>query len=303
MANNGGLEEMTHRFKDKVAVVTGSGQGIGRAIALALTKEGARIVTNNRQPSTPGGDAQTTAEQIQNMGGSAVPFFGDVSNFETAHKLIQTAVDEFGRLDILVNNAGTGNLLPNIWNMSEEDWDVCVDSHLKGTFNCTRHAATIMKERNWGRIINTSSVSWLGVPADCNYASAKAGIVGLTWAVAVEMGKYGVTCNAFTPAAATRGNTSDEIKGNLKKAYEAGALTRERYEEMLNPPDPETIGPLIVYLCTDEASYINGQIFDIDGGSIAIYSKPFKKRAIFKEECLWTVEELIRLVPKVLLER
>ena len=111
---------MSYKLSNKVAVVTGSGQGIGRAVALALAGEGVKIVTNNRCPGTPGGDAKTTAEQIQNMGGNAVPFFGDVSDFETTRNLIQSAVDAFGRLDILVNNAGTGNLLPNIWNMTEE---------------------------------------------------------------------------------------------------------------------------------------------------------------------------------------
>ena len=153
---------MGDRLKDRVAIVTGSGQGIGRAIAVALAEEGAMVVTNNRRPDTPGGDAETTAKQITDMGGQAVPFFGSVSDFELAGKLIQAAVDKFGRLDILVNNAGTDR--PHmVWNMTEEEWDICVDSFLKGTFNCTRFACGVMREQKWGRIMNTTSTAWLAL--------------------------------------------------------------------------------------------------------------------------------------------
>jgi 3-oxoacyl-[acyl-carrier protein] reductase len=292
---------MSTRLKARVAIVTGSGQGIGRAIAVALAKEGAKIVTNNRRPDTSGGDAATTARQITDMGGQAIPFFGSVSDFEVAGKLVQAAVDKFGRLDILVNNAGTDR--PHmVWNMTEEEWDICVDSFLKGTFNCTRFACGVMREQKWGRIMNTTSTAWLGTVGHCNYGAAKAGIVGLTRAVAREMGRYGVTCNAYAPTAATRFTVSEEIVAGFKKRHEAGLVTRERYEELTNPPSPETVTPFIVYLCTDEAADINGQVFDVTGGNIAIYSEPVKKKDINKEEGLWTVEELIELVPKVLLE-
>jgi len=292
---------VSNRLKDRVAIVTGSGQGIGRAIAIALAKEGAKIVTNNRRPDTSGGDAETTARQITDMGGQAIPFFGSVSDFEVAGKLVQAAVDKFGRLDILVNNAGTDR--PHmVWNMTEEEWDICVDSFLKGTFNCTRFACGVMREQKWGRIMNTTSTAWLGTVGHCNYGAAKAGIVGLTRAVAREMGRYGVTCNAYAPTAATRFTVSEEIVAGFKKRYEAGLVTRERYEELTNPPSPETVTPFIVYLCTGEAADINGQVFDVTGGNIAIYSEPVKKKDINKEEGLWTVEELVELVPKVLLE-
>jgi len=292
---------MGDRLKGRVAIVTGSGQGIGRAIAVALAEEGAMVVTNNRRPDTPGGDAETTAKQITDMGGQAVPFFGSVSDFELAGKLIQAAVDKFGRLDILVNNAGTDR--PHmVWNMTEEEWDICVDSFLKGTFNCTRFACGVMREQKWGRIMNTTSTAWLGTVGHCNYGAAKAGIVGLTRAVAREMGRYGVTCNAYAPTAATRFTVSEEIVAGFKKRYEAGLVTKERYEELTNPPSPETVTPFIVYLCTDEAADINGQVFDVTGGNIAIYSEPVKKKTISKEEGLWAVEELVELVPKVLLE-
>jgi len=292
---------MGDRLKDKVAVVTGSGQGIGKAVAVGLAMEGARVVTNNRRPGTSGGDAETVAKEITEAGGQVVPFFGSISEFEGAQKLIQTAVDDFGRIDILVNNAGAD--APRVvWNMTEEDWDRCLDSFLKGSFNCTRFACGIMREQRWGRIINTTSTAWLGTVGHCNYGAAKAGLVGLTRAVAREMGKYGVTCNAYAPTAATRFTISDDIVAGFKKRYEAGLMTKERYEELTKPPKPETVNPFIVYLCTDEAAGINGQVFDVTGGNIAIYSEPVKLKSIQKEKGLWTVEELIKQVPEVLLE-
>jgi 3-oxoacyl-[acyl-carrier protein] reductase len=292
---------MGDRLKDKVAIVTGSGQGIGRAIAIALAKEGAKLVTNNRSKGAQGGDAETTAKQIIDMGGQAVPFFGDVSNFEVAGKAIQTAVDKLGRLDILVNNAGTDR--PHmVWNMTEEEWDISSDSYLKGTFNCIRFACGVMREQKWGRIINTTSTAWLGTVGHCNYGAAKAGIVGLTRAIAREMGRYGVTCNAYAPTASTRFSASEEIQAGFKKRYEAGLMTKERFEELTNLPDPETLTPFLVYLCTNEAADINGQVFDVTGGNIAIYSEPVRKKSIDKKEGLWTIEELIEQVPKVLLE-
>jgi len=273
---------MGNRLKGRVAIVTGSGQGIGKAVAIALAKEGAKVVTRD-------------------LGGQAVPFFGSVSEFDGAQKLVQAALDSFGRVDILVNNAGA-DAPKMVWNMSEEDWDRCVDSFLKGSFNCIRHVAGLMREQKWGRIINTTSTAWLGTVGHCNYGAAKAGIVGLTRAVAREMGRYGVTCNAYAPTAGTRFTLSEDIVAGFRKRYEAGLMTKERYEELTNPPPPETVAPFVVYLCTDEAADINGQVFDVTGGNIAIYSEPVKIRSINKDAGLWTVEELIEQVPKVLLE-
>jgi 3-oxoacyl-[acyl-carrier protein] reductase len=284
-----------------VAIVTGSSQGIGKAIAIALAKEGAKVVTNNRRAGAEGGDAETVAKEIKGMGGEAVPFYGSVSEFEVAEKIVKTAVDSFGRIDIVVNNAGA-DAPRMVWNMSEEEWDRSVDSFLKGSFNCIRFASGPMREQKWGRIINTTSTAWLGTVGHCNYGAAKAGLVGLTRAVAREVGRYGVTCNAYAPTAATRFTLSDEIVAGFKKRYEAGLMTKERFEELTNPPKPETVGPFIVYLCTNEAADINGQVFDVTGGDIAIYSEPVKKKTITKKQGLWTVEELIEQVPKVLLE-
>jgi 3-oxoacyl-[acyl-carrier protein] reductase len=292
---------MGQRLKDRVAIVTGSSQGIGKAISIALAEEGAKVVTNNRRPGAEGGDAETVAREIKGMGGEAVPFYGSVSEFDVAEKIVKTAVDSFGRIDIVVNNAGA-DAPRMVWNMSEEEWDRSVDSFLKGSFNCIRFASGPMREQKWGRIINTTSTAWLGTVGHCNYGAAKAGLVGLTRAVAREVGRYGVTCNAYAPTAATRFTLSDDIVAGFKKRYEAGLMTKERFEELTNPPKPETVGPFIVYLCSQEAADINGQVFDVTGGDIAIYSEPVKKKTITKKKGLWTVEELIEQVPKVLLE-
>ncbi|MFC1593071.1 SDR family NAD(P)-dependent oxidoreductase [Candidatus Omnitrophota bacterium] len=288
-------------LKDKVAIVTGSGQGLGKAIAIALAKEGAKIVTNNRRPGSSGGDAETVAKEIIEMGGQAVPFFGDVSNFGEAEQMIQTAADKFGRLDILVNNAGADSARM-VWNMTEEEWDKVIASYLKSSFNCIKFAARLMREQRSGRIINTTSVAWLGQPGHANYCAAKAGIVGLTRACAQELGRYGVTCNAYAPTAATRFTLSEETVAGFKKRYESGLITKERFDILMNLPSPDTVCPFIIYLCSDAGANVNGQVFDTTGGEISHYSNPIKEKVIHKDEGLWTVEELTEQVPKVLLE-
>lgn len=288
------------RLRDKVAVITGSGKGIGRDIAIAMAKEGAKVVTNNRRPDTHG-DAETTSREIINMGGQAVPFFGDISDFETARKLIQTAIDNFGRLDILVNNAGGTDEHYMPWDMTEEAWDSTMRTHLKGYFNCIRNACGLMRDQRWGRIINTTSRAWLGTVKWCNYGAAKAGIVGLTRAVAKDIGRYGVTCNAYAPRAATGRSGPVEV-ARFKRSYEAGLTSKRMYESFLNLAGPDAMAPLVVYLATDGAANINGQVFGVMGGEICIFSEPVEKKVIIKEEGLWTVEELIDLVPKELLE-
>ena len=210
----------------KVAVVTGSGQGIGKAIALGLAQEGAKIVTNNRKKGSTGyaiindeavntysdehkqylkeqvamfsGDAETVAEEIKAKGGEAVPFFGDVTEFDIAGKLIQTAVDSFGKIDILVNVAGAFSFA-SCWEMSEATWDHVCTSKPKGYFNTIRHAAPHMMKRQWGRVINTSALAFTGMINHCNYSAANAGVIGLTKGVAKELYQYGITCNAYTP--------------------------------------------------------------------------------------------------------
>ena len=292
---------MGNILKDKVAVISGSGQGIGKAIAMALAKEGAKVVTNNRWPGTPAGDAETTASEIVNMGGKAVAFFGDVSRFRVARDFIKTAVDNFGRLDILINNAG---IIARdwVWNITEKAWDRCVDSSLKSSFNCIRHSSNIMREQRWGRIINTTSLNWTGTQGGSDYCAAKAGIIALTKCVALEMSSYSVTCNAYAPVAATRMSLSDEALSWNKMRHKTGVHDEDTTKIFLNPPRPEVVTPLLVYLCTDEAASVNGQVFVIRESHITTYSMPEEINPIDKKKGLWTVEELRELIPKMVLK-
>jgi NAD(P)-dependent dehydrogenase (short-subunit alcohol dehydrogenase family) len=292
--------KMSNWLTNRVAIITGSGRGIGRAIAIAMAREGAEVVTNDLDC----GFAEAAAKEITDAGGKAIPFLGDISEFEVARKLVRTAVENFGRLDILVNNAGPPGAKKQIWDMTEEGWDNIMASHLKGSFNCIRHACVIMKEQNWGRIINTSSSARLGTQGNCEYSTAKAGILGLTRSVALDLGSYGITCNAYAPAAATRMNTrgSEEHRSRMTREYETGAITKKYYERQMMPrPLPEATPPFIVYLCTDEAANINGQLFFIWGQQEIHIFKEEAKKSIVKEG-FWSVEELVEMVPKVLLQ-
>ncbi len=292
---------MGDKLKDKVAVITGSGTGIGKAVAIAMAQEGAKVVTNNRKPGSEGGDAEITARQIQDMGGEAVPFFGDVGDFETARKLIQTAMDSFGRIDILVNNAGISRRTP-IWETTEQEFDDVIRIHVKGTFNCIKHACGIMMEQKWGRILNTSSLVWLRNANYGSYAMAKAGIFGFTRTIALDLKEYGITCNAIAPIAKSRMMGDAESIASFTKIYEAGLITKSYFELATNPPHPETVPPLLLYLCTDEASSITGHLFRIVGGHIALCWLPVDRTYIDKAEGLWTVAELAEKVPEVLFE-
>ena len=289
------------KLKGKVAIITGSGSGIGKAEATAMAQEGAKVVTNNRKPGSEGGDAEITARQIKDMGGEAVPFFGDVGDFETARELIQTAVDNFGKIDILVNNAGTLPRTP-IWETTEQEFDDAIRIHVRGTFNCIKHACVIMMEQKWGRIINTSSLVWLRQASHGSYAMAKAGMMGFTRTIAMDLKEYGITCNAIAPVARSRIVGDAKSIARFTQLYEAGLITKHHYELATNPPHPETVPPLLLYLCTDEAADITGHLFRIVGGHVAHCCLPLDRTYIDKAEGLWTIAELAEKVPGVLLK-
>src|SRR5205823_2002873 len=201
------------RLDGRVAIVTGAGRGIGRSVARLLASEGASVVVNDLGAAVDGpphdsGTAHDVVAEIAEAGGKAVANGADISVFAAAESLVQTAIEEFGRLDILVNVAG---ILRDrmVFNMTEQEWDDVIRVHMKGTFNTTRFASahwrSLRDETAQHRIINFTSVSGLhGAPGQPNYAAAKMGIVGLTWSCANALGKYGVTANAISPGAQTR---------------------------------------------------------------------------------------------------
>jgi len=318
---------MGDTLRGKVAVVTGSGQGIGRAIAIGLAMEGAKVMTNNRQKGSTGnaivkqaqvdalghdkkewfekgtheisGDAETTAQAIKDMGGDAVPFFGDIADFDVAAQMIKSTIDAFGRIDVLVNVAGTFGFSP-VWEISEALWDRVTSTKPKGYFNAIRHAVPHMMKQKWGRIMNCTSRAFLGdVLKHAEYCAANAGVVGLTYAVAKELYKYGITCNAFSPYAKTRADyelkaadmaSSTEESPWLDRKF-AGPTDREA-------PGPEHIAPFIAYLASDAAARISGSVFSLAGNGIGLYSEPAIVRNLVKFDSQpWTMEELTKQAP------
>lgn len=294
---------MSQKFEGKAAVVTGAGRGIGRAVAEALAEEGVGVVVNDPGVERDGAGgsssiADEVAAEIRKKGHRAIANYDSVADFNAAKNIIDSCVKEFGKIDILVTPAGVlrDRMLHN---MSEEEWDVVVNVHLKGTFNCMRHAASYMREQRWGRIIPFASQGWLGNVGQANYAAAKGGIVSLTRTAALELGKRGVTVNAILPGAKTRMTMEPTVVEGIKQKFEAGLLSKEDYAAFMGMPGPEYVPPIVLYLCTDEAANVNGKVFSAHGGSISLFSEPQEIKSIYKAG-VWTLDELIDIMPKAI---
>ena len=293
---------MAARLDGKTAIVTGAGRGIGRGEALALAAEGAAVVVNDLGGSTGGegadqAPAQEIVEEIVASGGRAVANYSDVSDFDACAEMVKQALAEFGGLDILVNNAG---ILRDrmVFNMTKEEWDIVIAVHLTGTFNMIKHASVVMRQQRAGRIINTSSSSGLGNAGQTNYSAAKEGIIGITRTVARDLGRYGVTCNAIRPAAATRLTLSPEMEA-ARQAAEARGQSRGSAEGMA-AMDPNSIGQLIVYLASDEAQNVNGRDFAIRGREVGLYTQPVIEARAFARGDSWTADEMFEVFPRSL---
>jgi 3-oxoacyl-[acyl-carrier protein] reductase len=245
------------RLEGKAAVVTGGGRGIGRAICLAYAKEGADVIVNYASQDKP---AQEVVEMVGKIGRKAVAVKGNVAVKAEAEKIINTCVDHFGKIDILVNNAGVSR--PNmLYKMSEEQWDEVIDIQLKGPFLCTQIASKYMMERKYGRIINvTSSAGLWGTKGQINYSSAKGGMVAFTKSAARELASYGITVNIVQPGYVST-EMFDKVKSDPKlMAIYTGRILLGRFSE------PEEVAPTFVFLASDEANYITGQVICVDGG-------------------------------------
>ena len=280
------------RLNNKVAIITGAGRGIGKEICLYLAKEGAKIVVNDlggdRDGSGGGKIADEVVNEIIDLGSEAVANYDSVGTVEGGKNIFNSAMDAFGQADILVNNAG---ILRDrtLYNMEESDWDVIMEVHLKGHYNCTRPLVRYIRDTNRSdcRIINMSSVSGLfGNFGQVNYGAAKEGIAGFTRSLALEVAKYKCTVNTISPGAATR-LTIDLIEAAGRK-----------YDENDWTQGPEQIAPVVAWLCTDAAKDITSQIIHSQGGILGIMQQPAIIKS-FTTDNLWSLDQLDSLIPEL----
>src|ERR1700682_5050213 len=274
-------------LEGKVALVTGGGRGVGRAIALELASAGASVVVNDIGGSLLGegsdrSPAQYVVDEIRRAGGEAVPDTNSVANWDQAHAMVQGALDKFGRIDIVVNNAGI--LRDAIFHrMTEQEFDDVVSVHLKGCFNVSRAAAPYFKEQGGGSFVHMTSTSGLiGNVGQANYSAAKLGIAALSKSIAIDMQKFGVRSNAVAPFAWTR--MVDSIPNETAE--------QKRRVDSLKKLLPERVAPFVVALCADAARDVTGQVFGVRNNEIHLFSQPRPIRNAHRGEG-WTPESVI----------
>ncbi len=280
-------------LKDKVAIITGAGRGIGKESALFLAKEGAKVLVNDLGANPDGSGenkiADEVVEEITSLGGEALANYESVDSYEGGKNIFESALNEFGAVDILVNNAG---ILRDktLFNMDESDWDAIMAVHLKGHFNCTQPFVRYIRETNRlnCKIINMSSVSGLiGNFGQTNYGAAKAGIAGFSRSLSMEMAKYKCSVNTISPGAATR------LTIDLMKA--AGREVDENDWKQ----GPQQIAPVIAWLSSEEANEITNQIFHISQGNVGIMQQPAVIKS-FKSEDVWDLDKLNMVMPDLI---
>lgn len=245
------------KLKDKVAIVTGASRGLGKGIAIKLAEEGAKVIIADMVP------ADEAVDEIAKAGGTACGFQVNIAKQEEVQALVKFAVDTYGKLDIMVNNAGI-NRDGMLHKMSAENWDTVIAVDLTGTFYGTQEALKYMREKNYGRIINISSGSWLGNIGQANYAAAKAGVVGLTKTAARESARKGITCNVICP-----GFIETDMTLKLKEVNDGAAWDSMMQRiPMGYAGKPSDVGSMVAFLASDEASYITSEVINVGGGMI-----------------------------------
>jgi NAD(P)-dependent dehydrogenase (short-subunit alcohol dehydrogenase family) len=291
---------MANLLQDKVAIVTGAGRGIGRGVAKLLAAEGAKVVVVDPGVNVDGsGSDQSVAQQvvmeIQEGGGAAVACTESVTTMGGGERIVQTAIDHFGKLDIVVTCAG---ILRDrmVFNMAEQEWDDVIAVHLKGTFTVVKHACILFRQQRSGRIITFTSTSGLyGNSGQANYGAAKDGIAGFTRVVARDMGRYGVTANSISPSAATRMTVS--VPEEARSLRAARGIVGAGMASLRG--DPEDVAPFTVWLASEEAAQVNGHVFHVTDGLVSLMNEPTPVKSIRKDG-RWTVEELVRVFPHTL---
>jgi NAD(P)-dependent dehydrogenase (short-subunit alcohol dehydrogenase family) len=277
---------MKNMFEGRVAVVTGSGNGIGRAEVKLLAKLGAKVVVNDIGTSYDGrgnssSPADVVVKDIKAAGGTAVASYGSVAEEKGAESIIQTAMDNYGRIDILVNNAGVIRDPLDIGDVPTDDWEITLKTHLYGTFFCSRAAYRFMKKQGYGRIVSTASHTAFGWRGFTHYSAVKGGIAGFTRTLARDMVDFNGTANAIQPLAAWRGT-----KGELSPGMKANS--------------PEDIAALVAYLVSEEAGMINGRIFEVWHGHVGIFAEPPPVEQVINKDGSFTTEELAKMIPQTL---
>ncbi len=264
-------------LEGKVVAVTGGGGGIGRAVALASAAEGARILVADYGVGMAGEDpssevAERVAKEITDGGGEALAVADDISTMEAGQRLVDVAVDRYGRIDGVVAVAG---ILRErmLFNMSEDEWDAVIATHLKGHFTVFRAASAVMrKQEGGGSLVGFASGAYAGSVAQANYSAAKGGVVSLVRSAAAGLHRYGITANAIAPVARTR------MSANVPM-------------ELAEMGDPEDVAPMVVYLLSDRARHITGQVYTVVGSKIAVWNQPAEVRSVYAPG-RWTPEEI-----------